>query len=151
VADALAFDAPNLTTSNTVELLTKVTKSVVIHGFKFTEALEHALKQCLILGKHTAVIHITPQYVTKYLWAHKKYQPWGVKLSLQCSQCGILNPWLLAFVGDTQAYGVECKNPCCGRDSNPQKQPKFFTVLRPEGSILLSCNKEAGWLKKTVD
>ena len=71
---------------NIIDLLSKVTQSVVIHTFNFTEALEQMLKENFKLGKSTNVLHFTftPDCVTKYMWAHKEYQPWGHKLPLQC-------------------------------------------------------------------
>ena len=57
VGDALAFDVKYLSTVNTVDLLMKVTKSVVIYRFEFSQALEHSLKQCTTLGRHTYLHH----------------------------------------------------------------------------------------------
>jgi len=136
---------------NTVDLLTKVTKSVVIHGFDFTEALEHTLKQCSMLGKHSGIIHFTPHCITRYIWAHKDYQPWGQRLPLQCSQCGILNPWTIAYLKEQQCYGVECKNLSCGViGGRTLYECHSFTVAHPDGSTLLSVGKDYGWLKATV-
>jgi hypothetical protein len=58
---------------NTVDLFTKVTKSVVINGFDFISALEHTLKQCLTLGRHTNVVHIHPFVVLRQLWLHSGF------------------------------------------------------------------------------
>jgi len=132
---------------NTVDLLTKVTKSVVIHGFNFTEALEHTLKQCPALGKHSGLIHLTPGCVTRYIWAHREYQPWGTRLPLQCPQCGVLNSWSLAYL-KSGGYKVECKNEDCGKIGGKRERERHsLQVLRPEGSILLNVGKEGGWLK----
>lgn len=136
-----------------MDLLPKVTKSIIIHGFNFAPALEHALKQCLTLGRHTNIIHLTPHCVTRYLWAHRDYQPWGRKLPLQCPQCGILNPWVSTFVRVIDGYRFECKNPSCGVvDGRMVKEREQFQVGRPQDSILLSTGRESGgaasgWLK----
>lgn len=129
IRNALAFNVEGLmtlTALNTVNLLTNVTKSVVIHGFDFTEALEHALKQSHTLGKHTGIVHLTPYHVMQYVWAHKDYQHWGAKIALQCPQCGIVNPWTKVYMVE-QTYGVECKNVDCGRmGGGPVREPYSF-------------------------
>jgi hypothetical protein len=153
VADAIAFDAVNLSTTNTWDILTKINKSVIIHGFEFEKALEHALQLCPTFGKHSGVIHFTPQSVTAYKWAHKVYQPWGTKLPLQCPQCGVLNSWSSVSLQNAGyvGYGIECKNDCCGKtgSGNP-KEPHSFTVRQPVNSTMLSMNKGAGWLKIVI-
>ena len=70
MANVLAFDTKHLATFNTADLLLKVTKSTVIHKFRFSKALEHILKSSS-LGKHTNVVHITPLSLIRYLWTHK--------------------------------------------------------------------------------
>lgn len=145
MGNTLAFDAEHLTTINTVDLLSKITQSVVIHGFNFTEALQHTLRETFRLGRHTNVLHITPESVTRYLWAHKEYQPWGHKLPLQCPQCGILQPWRIAYLPNNGGYGVACKNVDCGKLNRRER----FTVqvLRPEGSVFYNLGNNGGWLK----
>ncbi len=148
VANALAFDSMSLSTVNTVDILTKVTKSVVIHSYSFTPALEHTLKQCLTLGKHTNLLHFHSDTVTYYLWAHRDYQPWGKKLPLQCPNCGILNPWASITVKD--GYQLNCKNPKCGEGDS--KTRFAFQVLQPVDSIIIPTGRESGgaasgWLK----
>lgn len=148
MANALAFDASNLSTVNTVELLTKVTKSVVIHGFSFTEALEHALKHSFMLGKHSNVFHFTPEHVTQYLWAHKDYQPWGTLLPLQCPQCGILNGWTVTFLRHNHGYGIECSNGSCGKVNGKKLTERIsFEAPRPDFSDLINVGKDAAWMK----
>lgn len=153
VANTLAFDTPNLSPVNTVDLFTKVTKSVIINGFKFIPALEHTLRQCLTLGRHTNIIHIYPQGVTRYIWAHRDYQPWGLRLPLQCQQCGILNPWVSTFLRAIDGYRLECKNPNCGIVGGRRvNQPSVLQVEKPKGGELLSTGRESkgsasGWLK----
>jgi hypothetical protein len=92
VANALAFDAKRFSTVNAVDILPKVVKHTIIHGYTFHDALEHALNQGIPLGRHTNVVHIAPHAVIKYVWAHKVYQPWGQESPVQCPQCGILKP-----------------------------------------------------------
>jgi hypothetical protein len=138
---------------NTVDLFTKVTKSVVINGFDFISALEHTLKQCLTLERHTNVVHIHPSGITKYIWAHRDYQPWGKRLPLQCWECRILNPWVSTFVKAWEGYKLECKNPSCGMiGSRRVSQCGALDVKKPEGGVLLSTGRESkgsasGWLK----
>jgi hypothetical protein len=151
-ANALAFDATNLATVNTVDLLPQLTKSVVIHGFEFSKALDHNLKSCSSLGVHTNVVHFTPDKITMYRWAHRSYQPWGTKLSLQCRQCGALNPWGAVPYknNNSQGYRIECRNGDCGKvDGRTEKEPWAFQVERPKDSELIVVNKAAssGWLK----
>lgn len=156
VANTLAFNAEYLSTVNTVDLLTKVTKSVVIHGFGFTEALEHSLKQCSTLGRHTGIIHFAHHTITKYLWAHRDYQPWGQTLPLQCPQCGVLDPWVSVFVKHTQGYRLECNNKDCGKvDGRMLKEPYAFQVMCPADAIILRVGREhggcaSGWMKLTI-
>ncbi len=150
VANALAFDSMSLSTVNTVDILTKVTKSVVIHSYSFTPALEHTLKQCLTLGKHTNLLHFHSDSVTYYLWAHRDYQPWGKKLPLQCPNCGILNPWASTTMKD--GYNFNCKNLKCGEGDSKAVSRFAFQVLRPVDSIMIPTGRESGgaasrWLK----
>jgi hypothetical protein len=67
VENAIAFDTKQLSTLNASDFLMKVIKSVVIHGFNFAQALEHALKECAVPGKHTNILHITPSYIIHYV------------------------------------------------------------------------------------
>lgn len=142
-----------LSTVNTVDILTKVTKSVIIHSYSFPTALEHTLKQCLTLGKHTNILHFHSDGVTYYLWAHRDYQPWGKRLPLQCPQCGILNPWALTTIKGSNGYKVECKNVKCGEvDGRTVKDHFAFQVLRPDDSTLIPTGRESGgaasgWLR----
>lgn len=121
----------------------KLTKEVVIHGFQFSTALRHLLGQSMTLGKHTNVLHFSPETVTKYLWTQKSYQPWGKRLALQCPRCGILNPWLTVFVQDgaRKGYRVECANTRCGGDSGRYS----FNIWRPANAPFVSVG-EGGWL-----
>ena len=146
IGNALAFDAEGLSPVLALDLLTNVTKSVVIHGFGFTEALEHTLKQCLTLGKHTSIVHFKPHCVMQYVWAHKDYQPWGHTLPLQCPQCGILNPWTLVYMAG--GYDVKCKNEACRDMSSGIHGGRYsFRVDRPEDSVLVQAGKDSGWLR----
>ncbi|KAG8215296.1 hypothetical protein J3R82DRAFT_8885 [Butyriboletus roseoflavus] len=137
VGDALTFDVKYLSTMNTMDLLMKVTKSVIIHSFEFSQALEHFLKQCMTLGRHTSIIHFV-KHIIKYSWAHWDYQLWGQTLPLQCPQCGILDPWASVLVKQIQGYRLECKNQDCGK-----------------ADVILSAGREHGgcasrWLKLII-
>jgi hypothetical protein len=129
----------------TANLLSGLTRSVVTHGFGFVESLEEQLRHCFKLGRHTNVVHFTSEHVTKYLWAHKDYQPWGFKLYLQCPQCGILKPWESA-VHVPNGYRYVCKNRECGHAMGTQ--PYNFKVDRPEetGSHIVVTG-DSRWLK----
>jgi hypothetical protein len=149
----LAFDVECLSTINTADLLSKVTQSVVIHGFNFTKALKHALKESIRLGRHTNILHFTPDCITKYSWAHKDYQPWGYRLPLQCPQCGILQPWVSAYLkdsdGKTTGYGIECKNVDCSRLQRGERWS--FEVWCPKKSVIIAASvKHATWIRETL-
>jgi hypothetical protein len=128
-------------------LLMEVTKSVIIHGFEFAESLEHVLKESSALGRHTNILHFTPFRVTKYLWAHKEYQPWGFKLPLQCEQCGILQPWKTCHL--TRSYDIECKNDRCGRSTGSGRIK--FTIDKPAIKGEIKVEKDSRWLKLAVN
>jgi hypothetical protein len=153
VSDALAFDAKHLSAVNTVDLLAKLTKSIVIHGFKFTEALKHSLRHCSTLGRHTGIVHLAHDHAAKYSWAHRDYQPWGQVLPLQCVQCGVLDPWVSTYIKHLDGYRLECRNPDCGKvPGEVFKEPYAFQVARPANSVLLSVGKQqggtaSGWMK----
>jgi hypothetical protein len=150
VENALAFDAEDFSTVNTAFLLANLTKSLVIEGFEFTSALEHSLKENTMLRKHSAVIHLAPDQVMRYVWAHKEYQPWGRKIPAQCPQCGSLNPWEMASQGKG-VYGVECKNTDCGvvRGRNSGR-PHTFQAICPAGGELLTTSGNGSWMKEPV-
>ena len=141
---ALAFDAPYLSPVKTADLLMNVTKSAVLHHFGFVDALEHALKSADALGKHSAVIHFAAE-VTKYVWSHKEYQPWGTVLPLQCPQCGILNCWTSVYMpGGLGGYRFECKGKQCGWVEGKQAVDSYrIEVPRPPNAVLLN----NGWLR----
>ena len=152
MGNAIAFSAKHLTAINTIDLLTKVTKSVVIHGFEFVKALEHTLKQCFVMGRHTGLVHITPDSATKYAWAHKDRQPWGTPSPLQCPSCGILNCWTSVYENagdDLKSYTMECMNKKCSyQGSRRVGDPFSFHAVLPEGSTTLGKPKDDGvWLK----
>ena len=156
VANALAFDTLGLSPVDTVDVLTKVTKATIIHGYTFTKALEHSLKQCVSLGRQTNVLHFHSEGVTYYIWAHRDYQLWGKKLPLQCPQCGILNPWMTTTVRGIDGYQLACINNWCGRlEEGIIKERYGFQVLRPVGGNLIPAGRESGgsasgWLKLTT-
>ena len=98
-----------------------------------------------MLRKHSAVIHLAPDKVMRYVWTHKDYQPWGTKLAAQCLWCGSLNPWEIVSVGNGN-YGAECKNlRCRGGDSG---KPYSFPISRRAGGELLTSSGHGSWLKE---
>lgn len=132
----------------------KLTKSVVIHGFQFRDALKHSIKLCPLLGKHTGVVHITRPVVEKYMWGHKVIQPWGERLPLQCPKCGVLDPWQKPVFNKSNvnsplpSYGVECKNPDCGKLANTVERYSFL-ITRPAECELLGSG-DSMWLRVTL-
>jgi hypothetical protein len=150
VANALAFDAKRLSTVNTADLIAKVIKSTIVHGFEFSNALQEALRQCPALGRHTNVVHFAPLSIIKYLWAHKEYQPYGVPCPVQCPKCGILKPWIITHMrtSDGEGYRIECRNSRCGRAGGGRHEGRYqIEVKQPAGSRLLSTVKDGGWLQ----
>lgn len=135
--------------------MTRLTKMVVIHGYEFRPALDNCIRKYETMGMHTGVVHITPTKVEKYMWGHKTIQPWGVKLSLQCQQCGVLNPWSIAYIRATQDqpvhYSMECKNPNCGKTGSREgnRERHSFKICRPPNSDSLGSG-ESGWLRVTL-
>ncbi len=124
----------------------KITKSVIIHEFDFTKALETALKECLMLGKHTNIVHFTQHDTMMYIWVNKTFQPWGKMLPLQCLQCGILDPWQKVYIQTPSGYRVECQNKNCGRISGGECS-YVFEVRCPKDLVPLgSANDTSGWM-----
>jgi hypothetical protein len=134
-----------------MDLVMKVTKSLVINGYDFHNSLDHSIRLCVEMGKHTGVIHITPSTAQKYVWAHKVIQPWGTCLPLGCDRCGVLNPWKSTFVreGGREGYALECRNRKCGKAANGGKNVErhTLTILRPSDSDRLGGGKRSGWLR----
>ena len=151
MGNTLAFDSEHLSPINTFELLSKVTKAVVIHGFSFIEGLEFGLKECLMLGRHTSVLHFAEDQVCRYVWAHQKTQPWGHPLPLQCPQCGILKPWIVVHVSHIMGYNVGCCNKDCGtRNGLKKEEPYSFQIHRPACDRVLPAGPGCSWLKFVV-
>ena len=156
----MAFDSLHLATYNTALLLATLTRKVVINNIEFSAVLDRTLKDCNDLGRHTNVWHFGSQHITKYLWAHKSYQPWGTTAPTQCPSCGIFNPWKQISVGagDSQGYRMYCKNSLCNTDpgKTPKPKPYNFTIIKPQISETLKVAVETGgtgscWLKISQD
>ncbi|KAN0088253.1 hypothetical protein V8E55_005310, partial [Tylopilus felleus] len=110
---AVAFDAPRLQTMSTAELLACLTKHVVLHGLDFMKVIEDILPDMSDLGRHSSIIHFVDGKVVQYIWAHRTIQPWGQHISMQCKQCGVLQEWVGACLGNG-SYAYECKCEKCG-------------------------------------
>ncbi|KAF8141807.1 hypothetical protein EV363DRAFT_1443744 [Boletus edulis] len=147
IANALAFDANHLSPIITADLLMKITKSVVIHGFRFVQALEYGLQECITLGRHTGIVHFADTVVTKYLWTNRKSQPWGQPIALQCPQCGILEPWVSVYVPQIPAYRFQCRNKDCGKRGETKKEVYAFQISRPPNYEMLNGASGSGWMK----
>ena len=144
---------------NIAEALMRVTKSVVIHGFEFTQALEHVLKESAHLGMHTGIVHFSladPKdtnmlNVVKYVWAHRDYQPWGVKLPMQCPQCGTVQKWASVQI-QGNGYRYECVYEECGYDNTRRAWPYTITVERPKDATLIKSHcSPGGWMKANYE
>ena len=147
MSNALAFDAKNLSTVNTVELIMKLCKQIVIFGEEFSSALTQSLKECMTVGKHTNIVHLGVGSAHRYIWAHKTYQPWGKKLPLQCPQCGKLKPWEVVYIQKDKSYRAECKNGRCGYvGGRKEKEASQIWVPYPHGSESIRVG-EACWLE----
>ncbi|KAM6489444.1 hypothetical protein JOM56_015077 [Amanita muscaria] len=149
IAHALAFDAPRLSPTMTAEFLMRLTKSYVINGYPFTQALEHLLPDVTELGKHTSIIHFCERDIVKYSWTHREYQPWGVSLPIQCPACGVLQGWI-NITKEGGLYGYQCRNSKCQSVGNRRQEPYSFEVARPLNTTLIkSGNKHANssWMK----
>src|SRR5437879_3742089 len=104
---------------NIAEPLSRITKSVVVHGFDFVKALEHILQESSTLGMHTAVFHFraadpgTDVKTVRYVWMHRDYQPWGQSLPMQCPQCRTVQKWSSIQLRGG-GYRFECRYSKCG-------------------------------------
>ena len=150
--NALAFDAKNLSTINTIEFVIKLCKQIIIFGVEFSDALKQSLKDCATMGKHTNVVHFGAGFVRKYLWAQKDHQPWGTKLALQCQQCGGLKPWIVAYFQPNKVYMVKCGNTQCGKVDGRGREAVEFSVPFPAGasSSWIKVEEGACWLEVLI-
>ncbi|KIJ57569.1 hypothetical protein HYDPIDRAFT_34976 [Hydnomerulius pinastri MD-312] len=141
--------------------LVSLTKSFVIKGFSFREAIVHSLSLSGQLGGHSNVLiiglardgHRIKVDVTKYSWAQLDTRPWGQDLPLQCPQCGTPLPWARAKQGES--YVFECRFLSCGWDAKKRtrmRPPFRFAISRPDHIKMLPLGKKtgAGWLKIPV-
>jgi hypothetical protein len=134
---------------------------VINYKSDFSHALTTTLKDSASVGRHTNVFHFHSLHFTKYLWAHKAYQPWGVKLPVQCPRCGIFKPWNepTSSTGNDGSIGYtfNCKNLQCDKpDGTKMQSPHSIYVTRPLRSDLIKVTKEnggtgSGWLRIPVD
>jgi len=145
---------------NIAELLMRITKLIVIHGFIFTVALEHVLKESTTLGMHTGIVHFflgnsgdgkSVFQVTKYVWMHQDCQPWGQPLPIQCPECGAHQKWLSVQHRDG-SYSFECGYRRCGYDGDNHKKPTHsWRVKRPEGAVMMKCHgSHSAWMQWSV-
>lgn len=126
---AVAFDAKRLQPLVTWPFLVVLTEAVFIEGHCVEEAVKHVLGHSNRLGPHSAVYIFTLGKeqdgggqsfvdVTKYVWSHVEYLPWGHLLPTQCKTCGCAQQWsrqmvpmfidvAMNFVGGTPLWGSE--------------------------------------------
>jgi len=151
VSDALAFDAKNLSTVNTIELVMKLCKQIIILGEEFSSALRQSLRECVTVGKHTNIVHLGVGSARKYIWAHKDYQPWGNKLPLQCPQCGKLKPWVVTYMQKDKEYRAKCENGRCGEvGGRKTREAILFSFPYPEGISSIKVGGDACWLEVPI-
>ncbi|KAN0082881.1 hypothetical protein V8E55_008676, partial [Tylopilus felleus] len=137
VKHAVAFDAPRLQTTSMAELLARLTKRVVLYGLNFTKVIEDILPDMSDLGCHSSIIHFVDGKVVQYIWAHRTIQPWGQRISMQCKQCGVLQEWVGACLGD-ESYAYECKYEKCGyKGEDRSVEAHSFVVSCPRNCQVL--------------
>lgn len=161
IAHTLGFDAANLQPINIAKLLMRLTRSVVIFGFKFTEALNKVLTKSPILGMHTGVMHLAWKELTdgagwlegrKYVWTHHESQPWGQKLPIQCPECGTMQKWNSIYQEDS-SYKFECTYSKCGYLGADRKGWRHQIIVQcPEGAVMLpKCSGGKGaWMRTPI-
>lgn len=151
VGHAIAFDAPRLILDHTSELVSRTMKSVVVHDIEFGKSLERILGDMTHLGRHSAIIHITPESVLRYVWAHQDTRPWGWNLPMQCPQCGVIQKWLRVSNGKGIQV-VTCVNQDCGMVGNKRIGNRIsLTFTRPKDAIQIHKNPPMCWLKIPLD
>jgi len=140
----------------------RLTRSVVIYGFQFTEAVEKVLTESPLLGMHTGVVHLVWKESVdgadslegcKYVWTHRECQPWGQLLPIQCPQCGTVQKWHSIYLDDG-SYKFECTYSKCGYHGADREGWRHQIIIqRPEGAIMLpKCNGEKGaWMKMAIE
>lgn len=131
-------------------MLARLAKNVVVQGFDFAKALENIIGDYSELGRHTAIIHITPSTATRYVWTHREIQPWGVRVPGQCHQCGVLQDWLSIASDTPGGYVLQCTNEKCGWEGRKRVGERItIAVERPQNSLILHKHKSAGasWMK----
>ncbi|KAF9241130.1 hypothetical protein BU15DRAFT_61086 [Melanogaster broomeanus] len=125
---SIAFDAERLQPLVAWPFLMLLTEAIVIEGHNATDAVPHALGNSHRLGKHSAVYLMTLAAslptetstdalvdVTKYVWSHQDYRPWGQPLPTQCNVCGSAQRWARKVCKDG-GYEFRCRYEFCGWD-----------------------------------
>lgn len=151
ILHSLAFDAPHLQALTTAELLMRLTRGTVIHGYQFIKCLEESLQEVGELGRHSSILHFHQGTTTRYTWAHKNIQPWGKRNPVQCPVCGIFQKWEGVYMSNGD-YLFKCKNLVCG-DQGGEVARYCFLVKRPPSTTIILHNKRQtpwAWLKVVV-
>jgi len=129
---AVAFDAKRLQPLVTWPFLVVLTEAVFIEGHCVEEAVKHALGHSNRLGPHSAVYIFTLGKeqggggqsfvdVTKYVWSHVEYRPWGHLLPTQCKTCGCAQQWSRQAL-QNGTYVYRCRYELCGWDTTLGKR-----------------------------
>ncbi|KIJ57945.1 hypothetical protein HYDPIDRAFT_120151 [Hydnomerulius pinastri MD-312] len=159
-SSAIAFDAQHLQPLATWAFLATLTEAVFIEGHRADDAIPHALGHSNRLGPHSGVYLITLSpttsetqkivNVTKYIWSHRDYRPWGTTLPVQCRECGTPQQWAGMKCSDN--YTFECRYEFCGWDPVCQEFVKprgTYVVEKPEGMQVIPNGKlpSSSWLR----
>jgi len=140
----------------------RLTRSVVIYGFPFTEAIEKVLTESPLLGMHTGIVHLAwreladgaePLKSCKYIWTHCDCQPWGQLLPIQCPSCGTVQKWHLIYLDDG-SYKFECMYSRCGYHGADREGWKHQIIIQClQGAVMLpKCSGGKGvWMRTPIE
>ena len=133
-------------------------EAVFIEQHDVETAVPNALGHSNKLGQHSGVYLLTRATnslkITKYLWAHRDFQPWGCILPLQCPFCGTPQQWECKMATD-HLYTFKCRYRKCGLDPKTGKKVRprgKIVITKPEGARVISQGKTwvSGWLSFDV-
>jgi hypothetical protein len=126
--------------------------------------VERVLGMHSVLGAHSSVVSFAEGKVTTYTWAHPIFQPFGERVSRQCTVCRCLDTLVKKFVvvrikgaeramPESITFKIRCKAKVgLGKQKT---QCSFSKVYKqPEGSEWLQntpagADSTGGWLKST--
>ncbi|KAG9312778.1 hypothetical protein JVU11DRAFT_6190 [Chiua virens] len=157
-SSTIAFDAVHLHPSACWPFVVFLIEGVFIEQHAIESAVPHALGHSNKLGQHSGVYLFTRATdrlkITRYVWSHRDFRPWGNILPLQCSFCGTPQQWSRTM--DTNnSYTYECRYQKCGLDprTGQQVHPRGkLTFTKPEGATVLQQGKTrvSAWMRLDV-